>query len=448
MKVIPLQSPEKQSSSPLRPTTIRWRIMVMVAVVNMLPSLGKISLSVTAKGIQDEFQISTATLGWILSAFPVGYALFQVPGGWAADRYGPRKVLTLAMLWYSLFLAVMAVMPQLPSRWVGLAWSFATIRFLVGAGEAFTLPNSAKVVGSWMSTGKLGLGISFTTFGIGAGGALTAIFIAWTMHHWGWRTSFWLCGVIGTLVALGWGLCVTNRPEEHPSVNAAELALLRPRVEVAYWRPTRNLGTGRPPWRNIFSSGSVWCLLLSYGCRAYTMWFFDTWFFIYLVRERGLTIVRGGLWTATPYLAILLLSPLGGVVSDLAVSKFGRRRGRQSAVWLGMACSATLLWTGCHTTNNTIAILLVAGAAGFNMFAAVNWWATCIDLTPNFSGSLSALMNMCGALLGWVAPVLTAYIATSLGWVRALDLVAALSVTSGLLWFFVNADARLEGEPV
>jgi ACS family glucarate transporter-like MFS transporter len=174
------------------------------------------------------------------------------------------------------------------------------------------------------------------------------------------------------------------------------------------------------------------------------MFFFDTWFFIYLIKFRGLTIIKGGIWASTPYLAVLLFSPFGGLVSDFAVNRLGRRRGRQAAIWLGMACSGILVWIGCHTANNTVAILLVASAAGFNMFANVTWWATCIDLAPNFAASLSGLMNMCGGIAGIVAPVLTAYIATAFGWTAALDFITVLCVVSCLLWFLVNAEKRLE----
>jgi ACS family glucarate transporter-like MFS transporter len=437
-----------QSQFVLSPSAVRWRIMALVTAVNMLPSLGKISLGIAGKNIQDEFRFSDATMGWILSAFVVGYALFQFPGGWAADRYGPRKVLTFAILWYSVFLAAMAMAPKLPlSHWIGLAGTFAVIRFFVGAGEAFTSPNSAKVVGSWMSSGRLAFGISFYNLGIGAGGVLTPILIAWTMQHWGWRTSFWLCGLIGGFFAIVWSLYITDRPEQHPHVNSAELELLRPRTEPEDGRPARNIAKGRPPWRMILSSGLVRCLILSYMCRAYAMYFFDTWFFIYLIRSRGLTISRGGKWGATPYLAILLLSPIGGWFSDFAVRKFGKRRGRQTAVWVGMACSAMLVWIGCNTSNNTVAILLVACGAGFNMFANITWWATCIDLVPSYAASLSGLMNMCGALSGALAPILTAYISTRFGWPRALDFIAILSLIAGLLWFFVRADENLEQEP-
>jgi MFS transporter, ACS family, glucarate transporter len=431
----------------LRPTNVRWRMMALITIVNMLPSFGKISMGITAKYIEEEFSINTTSMGWILGAFAIGYALFQVPGGWAGDRYGPRKVLTIAILAYSLCLAAMAMVPQLPlSRLVGLVASFAIVRFLIGAGEAFTPPNSARAVASWMSTARRGFGISFTTVGVGAGGAVTPLVMVWTAQHWGWRAAFLLGGVLGIVVALLWGIYATNRPEDHSDVNVAELALLHRSEGSSSHRPTANVASGTPPWKLFFSSSSIWALLFSYMCRAYTMFFFDTWFFIYLVKIRGLTILRGGLWASTPYLAVLLLSPLGGAVSDFAVRKFGQRRGRQTAVWIGMASSAILVWIGCHLSNNTAAILLVASAAGFNMFSNVTWWATCIDLTPNYAASLTGVMNMCGGLGGFIAPIATAYIATRFGWIWALNSIAILSVTSGLLWFLVKADRKLDQE--
>ena len=146
-------------------------------------------------------------------------------------------------------------------------------------------------------------------------------------------------------------------------------------------------------------------------------------------------------------MAIALLAPLGGRISDRAVARWGKRRGRQSAVWLGAACSAILLWAGGHTEDNTLAILLLAAAAGFNLFATATWWATCNDLTRNFSGSLSGLMNMCGNLGGWLSPILTAYFATHFGWTRALDFAALVTCCSGVLWLMVDATRSIEAAP-
>jgi ACS family glucarate transporter-like MFS transporter len=141
-----------------------------------------------------------------------------------------------------------------------------------------------------------------------------------------------------------------------------------------------------------------------------------------------------------------LMALLGGWFSDKAVARLGRRRGRQSTAILGMTCSALLLWAGSHAVHTIPAVLLLALAAGFSSFAAPSWWATCIDMTPNYSGSLSGLMNTCANLAGGLAPVVTARIATRIGWSQALDFAAIVSFTAGLIWLFVDADSNLENE--
>jgi ACS family glucarate transporter-like MFS transporter len=267
--------------------------------------------------------------------------------------------------------------------------------------------------------------------------------IAAIMQRWGWRASFYLCALLGVAAALAWRLYATNRPEEHRRVNAAELELIRS-TQPRDASPAETRTSARPPWRRMFSSISVLGLISSYSCIGFPAYVFYTWFFIYLVRVRGLTVTQGGRWGATPFLAIALLAPLGGWFSDRAVARVGKRRGRQSAVWLGVACSATLLWAGSHTSRNTLAILLLAGAAGFNLFATATWWATANDLTRHFCGSLAGLMNMCGNIGGWLAPIVTARIATRFGWTRALDFAALVTLAAGLLWLLVDADQDLD----
>ncbi len=438
----PLNVPSSGPPESARPTHVRWHMVALLVVITALTYADRLNLAIAGKYIQDEFSFSTETMGWILSAFVLGYALFQIPGGWAGDRHGPRGVLTFAIVWWSIFTAATALVPQLPLRnWIGLVGAFFLIRFLIGVGEASAFPNENKIVAFWLGHGRRGVGNSLFLAGIGLGGTLTPFLIAWIMRHWGWRASFYLCGLVGIVVALVWHFYATNHPEQHPRVNAAELALIHAsRGGEPHSSPARTSARPRPPWKKFFSSRSTWGLMLSYFCEAYPNYIFYTWFFIYLVRVRGLTIEQGGIWGAAPFLAILLLAPLGGWFSDRAVARFGKRRGRQSTVWVGMALSALLMTTGAHATGSTLAIVLLAGAAGFNLFATSAWWATCIDLTRNFSGSLSAVMNTWGNLGGWVSPILTAYIATHFGWTRALDFAAAVTLLACIFWFFINAE--------
>lgn len=429
--------------SDLRPTRVRWQVMVLLTGVTMLTYLDRLNLSIAGRDIQSAYAFDNQTMGWIFSAFLLGYALFQIPGGWAGDRYGPRRVLTLTIFCWSLLTATTALAPSLPlSAWFGVAWSFAMVRFLIGAGEAAALPNANRIVSNWMGSAHRGRGSSFAVTGIGAGGALTPPLIAWTMQRWGWRSSFYICGLIGMAFAVVWRLFVTNGPEEHPRINRAELDLIRagrstdPAALPTVRRPT--------PWRTLLSSPSVWGLILGYFCQGYPIYFFHTWFFIYLVKDRGFTLTQGGWWGSTPYVAMALLTPLGGWFSDVAVSRIGKRRGRQVAVWLGMGGSAALIGIGSHSASPHQAVLLLALGGGFNLFAATSFWATCIDLTETHTGSLSGLMNTFGNLGGWLSPILTAYLATRFGWNWALDCAALVTLVSGLLWLLVDAETPVD----
>jgi ACS family glucarate transporter-like MFS transporter len=426
------------------PTHVRWQILTILALVMVVTALGRLNLGIAAKFMQDDFKFTTETMGWILGAFAFGYAIFQIPFGWAGDRYGPRATLTVALIWWGLCTILISEVPSLGfgSRW-GLAWSFALIRLCTGAGEAASYPNANKIVAWWTSPRERGLGSSLLLGGVGAGGVLAPLLFATTIQRWGWRWSFVLTGILAVIVALVWFLFSTNRPGEHPRVNSAELDILESTTRASGAHSFRLKGT---PWRKMLSSGSVWALILSYFCHGYTPYIFFTWFFIYLTRVRGLTIAKGAFWGTTPFITMTLMALLGGWLSDKAVARFGRRRGRQSTACLGMTCSALLLWAGSHAVDTVSAVLLLAAAAGFSSFAAPSWWASCIDMTPNYSGSLSGLMNTCANLAGGIAPVVTARIATRFGWSQALDFAAIVSFTGGVIWFFVNADSNLEAE--
>jgi MFS transporter, ACS family, glucarate transporter len=424
-----------------RPTRVRWQILAILSLIMVATALGRLNLGIAGKSIQEEFHLSSHAMGWIFGAFAFGYALFQIPSGWAADRFGPRKTLTLAILWWATLTMSMSLVPFFSLRLpLNLAWTFGTVRFLTGLGEAASYPNANRMVAFWTTNKERGIGSSLLLGGVGAGGVIAPALFAATMQRWGWRSSFLVSGILAIIVALVWLVFSTNRPEEHPRINCAELELLGANCRSG-GGPSTSVKT---PWRKILSNRSVWALLLSYFFHGYTPFIYFAWFFIYLTRVRGLTVVKGGLWTTTPFIAMTLMSPIGGWLSDRAVEHFGTRRGRQSTVWIGMTFSALLLWSGSRTVNNAGAILLLAAAAGFSHFAAPSWWAACIDLAPKNSGSLSALMNTCANSAGGIAPVLTAYLATTFGWTRALDFAALMSFTAGVVWIFVDASNSVE----
>jgi MFS transporter, ACS family, glucarate transporter len=439
----PVARLESAQGFPSRATSVRWLMMGMVTATTILTYLDRLNLSIAGKYIQDEFSIPLKTMGWIFSAFLLGYALSQIPGGYLADRYGPRKVLIVAISWWSILTAATAVAPRLPvTQWFGLAWSFAIVRFLIGIGEAPSSPSYTKIVANWMGHTRRGLGSSFNLLGIGLGGALTPVLITFIMRHWGWRASFYICGLLGILVALAWYFLAADRPDRHPRVNQAEVALVGHNRSNDF----QLASPGRVPWGRIFTNRSVIALVLGYFCQGFPIYFFHTWLFIYLVRVRGFSLTQGGFYGATPYLAIAVASPMGGFFSDFAVRKFGKRLGQRIAVWVGMFSSAVLLWQGAHAGNKVSAILLLATAAGCNMFASVTFWAACIDLGQEYAGSVAGLMNTLGNLGGWLSPIVTAYMASKFGWTSALTLAALITAASGFCWLLVDTTRGI-GDP-
>ena len=147
---------------------------------------------------------------------------------------------------------------------------------------------------------------------------------------------------------------------------------------------------------------------------------------------------------SAPFVANVIIVPFWGWLSDRAVQKLGKHKGRRATAWLGIAGSALLLWSGSHTTNNTAALLQLAIAAGFNFAASAILYTTCTDISTKYSGSISGIMATFGSLGGAASPVVTALIATKLGWSYALDFAGLVTAISGLAWFFIDAGRMVE----
>jgi len=428
---------------------VRWQIALLIAVVSAVTYIDRLNFAIAGSAIQTEFHFSTATMGWLLSAFVLGYALFQIPNGWLADRLGGRRMMTFAVIWWSAFTAATALAPRWHLvGWFSIAWAFGVVRFLVGVGEAAAWPTASRMVGLWLGEDQRGMGSSLNLIGVGASGLMAPLLIAWILGLYGWRPAFLLCAAMGLVLAVVWYVLTRDRPEEHPGVNAAELA----EIHAGELASPPAVPSTRVLYRTMLASRSVWGLSLGYFCPGYPIYIFHTWFFIYLVRVRHLSLLRSGVWDSGPYLAILILAPLGGWLSDRASLWLGRTSGRRLAAAAGMIASAVLLWTGAHATSQPLALTLLCCAAGFNMFGAASWWATTIDLLPQATASLAGVMNAFGNLGGWAAPIATGYFAVAFGWTFALDVAALVSLAGAALWFLVDAgqpltlpDIRSEG---
>jgi len=260
-----------------RETHVRWWILGLIILIMLVEAMQRASMGIAGKATQDEFRLTTQQLGWILSAFGLGQTVSQVPWGFAGDRYGPRRILMLAVLCSAFSTVAIGFTPARSSiAWLGVPLFLMVMRFLVRVGMAAAPSNSNKIVSLWMSPDERATGSSAIPFGSGLGSGIAPILIALTMQTWGWRFSYFLYASIAGSVALIWRLFATNRPEQHPGVNAAGLEHIR---GSAWSRSAAtdklNLGQ-RLPWSRMLQSPSLWVISLSFSCQQYAIMVFQT----------------------------------------------------------------------------------------------------------------------------------------------------------------------------
>jgi ACS family glucarate transporter-like MFS transporter len=424
-------------------TNVRWVVMGIVMAIMAVTALNRLNLSIAGKYIEEEFAFGTISMGKVFSAFLWGYGLFQIPWGYVCDRIGPRRTLTASILCFAVGSGAMVFAPRFAAATGIRALAvFQIVRFLTGVGEAAVSSNVTRVIASWTALRERGFASGLQVCGLGLGGMLTPIAIAWTMVHWGWRLSFAISAVLAFAVVVFWHWYATDWPEENPRVNEQELRAIHPGWQNLGPRVQQTAPT--VPWTKMLSSLSVWGLILGYGFQGYAFYVYYNWFYFYAVKVRGLDIMHAAAWTSAPFFAMAVLSPIGGWFSDRVARVSDRRKGRMAAVWVGMGIAALLLYTGNHLSLTVAALPMIALAAGFTMFAAANFWAACIDLAPGYSASLSALMNTVGSLGGVISSTVTASIAVHQSWTRALDIAVLVTLGSGALFTVVDANHGVE----
>ena len=173
---------------------LRWLLIFWMFTISAIAYLDRVNISIAGHFIQEEYHLSQVELGWIFSAFLLGYAAFQAPGGRLADRFGPRKILALGTVWWGVFTALTALVSPTVA---GVVFVLIAVRFALGLGEAVVYPASNRLVAKWIPSAERGIANGFIFAGVGAGAGITPPLIAYILMHYGWRWSFWISAIIG-----------------------------------------------------------------------------------------------------------------------------------------------------------------------------------------------------------------------------------------------------------
>jgi ACS family glucarate transporter-like MFS transporter len=410
-------------SIPIRSVLIFWLFLLSATAF-----LDRTNISIAGNAIRDELGIDNIRLGWIFSAFLVGYAAFQVVGGWLAWRFGPRRALAAGVLWWGVFSALTALVhPRLPF----VLPLLILIRFSLGAGEAVMYPASNQFVARWIPVNERGRANGWIFAGVGAGAGLTIPILTWLISHHGWRASFWFSALVGVAVGLIWFAIARDVPEQHPWVTAKELEHIQ-----AGRSPTKGSGS-RGSWMRALN-GSVIAMTLSYFCFGYVAWIYFSWFFIYLAQARGVNLKSNSLFSMIPFVAMTICCLTGGAVSDWVSRRWSRRMGRSGLAACSFFMTAVFLMVGSQLSSATAASLVLAGGAGALYLSQSSFWSTSADLAGEWSGIVSGVMNMGCQIGGAVTASMTPWLASRFGWNSAFIAGAVFAAVGALLWLLVD----------
>ncbi len=416
----------------INPSRARFKVLLFAIVLVVITYIDRVCIANFAPYISTDLGLTKTEMSLAFSAFALSYALFEVPTGWMGDKFGPRTTILRIVLWWSFFTAA-----------TGAAfskWSLIVVRFLFGAGEAGAFPNLTKVFTIWLPANERVRAQGIMWMAARWGGAFTGSLVLVIMNFVTWRQAFFIFGGLGVLWAIWFYRWYRDNPQDHPDVNAAELALIGD--------TSSKVGDHNIPWKRFASSRSIWLLWLSYFCVSYGWYFYITWLPTYLREARNMTLESSFVLSGLP----LFLGGIGCIVSGFLTPWLSRRWGSESrsrrvmSITGVLGASAMLIYS-TKIDDAFVAIFIIGMASFFNDLAMPPAWGACMDIGGRFAGTLSGSMNMMGNLAGAVAPVIIGLIIDMTGsnWDLTFYISAAIYLIAAVCWLILDPVTPMDG---
>jgi len=367
------------------PTRARFVLVAWLCALSSILYLDRICMAQAVKPIQKELDLSKTEMSYVMMAFTLTYGIFAVPAGRWGDKVGPRSVLSLLVLAWSVFTAL-----------TGAATGLITmilVRLLFGAAEAGAFPNAARVMSRWYPVGERGRvqGIMLAFAQVGAIVAPAAT--AYLIEAVSWRWTFAAYALIGALWAVGFWLWFRNDPAEHRGVNAAELDAIRASV------PPPPADPGPIPWRAILTNRGIIVLAVIMILASFFTYFFYSWFPTYLIDARGVENVEAGWLTSLVIGGSAVGMLVGGWLSD-RISRLSANpvRDRRYLSMSGFLGAAACMFIGLRCESALALAALWSASMCVMHIQLPNWWSAIIPQAGRHVGAVFGLANGIGVL--------------------------------------------------
>ena len=363
-------------------------VLLLLGLMYFITYLDRVNVSTAAAGFSKDFGLNKAEIGLVFSAFAYPYLVFQIIGGWLSDRVGARRTLiACGVIWASATI--------LSGMAAGLL-SLLLARVLLGFGEGATFPAATTAMSRWVPKAERGYAQGIVHAAARIGNTAAPAIIVAVMLAYGWRASFYACGLISFAWVALWAVTFTDLPAQHPRITPQELASL----------PLSSSDTLAVPWRPLFRRMTP--VIIVYFCYGWTLWLFLSWIPQYFLHSHDVDLKHSALFASGVFFAGVVGDTLGGVVTDRILTRTGsltRARCRMVSVLmlLSVAALVPLLWL--HTL--TISLACLAGGFFFAEMTIGPMWAIPMDIAPEHSGTASGMMNSGSALAAIISPVVS-----------------------------------------
>jgi MFS family permease len=415
------------------PDRVSSQVLFLLCLIYLILYIDRVNISTAAPLIQHDLALSNTQLGFAFSAFAYPYAVFQLIGGWLADRYGPRWTLGVSGFVVCAATALTGL--------VGGLGTLVAARFALGCGEGNTFPTATRAMAAWVPASRWGFAQGVTHSAARIGNALTPPLIASLVAFATWRGSFALLGAANLLWVAVWSWFFRDDPRSHPRVRASEAETLaaRPAGEPPAAVPRRLL-----VWRMMPVTVVDFC----YG---WTLWVFLSWVPSFFFQHFHLNLNASALFSAGVFLSGVAGDALGGVVSDRILAKTGNLRLARTAVIAAGLFGAFVFLVPIAAVHSLRVVTLCLSAAFFcTELAVAPIWSVPMDIAPRHAGSAAGMMNFGFGCAGIISPVVFGYVIDVTGsWTVPFLSSAALLLVGGALALCLRPDRYATGsEPL
>jgi len=403
-------------------------VLTLLVLIGVITFLDRINISVAGVSIMEDLKLTKEQWGWTLSAFILSYGLFQVPLGLWGDKAGQRKVLSIIVLWWSMF-----------TIFTGMAGGFAAliiIRFLFGVGEAGAYPCMTGTIGLWFPKTETAKAQGYIWAASRVGGALTHFIVIPVIIAFGWRTAFYILGSLGIIWVAVWYFWFRDYPAQMKGIKEAEI---------------KEIGVGaihlkkvKTPWKEILSKRQFWILIAMYWFYAWGSWFFFSWFPTFMEQGRAFSKSQLTYAIAVPFLMSMIGNIAGGYLSDKLSIKYGLKIGRRVLGITGLLASAVFMFLAGFIPGKVEVFVFLSLCFGVIDLMLPSAWAICIDIGKELGGTISAAMNTAGNLGGFVCAAVFGYLVEySKNYNFPLYIIAGMLLISAFLFSRLDASKPL-----